>query len=164
MVSAHVVFIGAPLPLFPFHRDHTRLGKHTWRAPSGNTINVLMTPRMEVGGKGGGSHNLMGTIMILSCFSAWSYIFLSKSHCHSNLVTWIRHYRTEAIDSACAQRVPGVASCTLFERSVHLWQVALVPQLMYGWTLVARLRSGRSCPQTCRPFLTTLKWYGNETN
>ena len=44
MHSAHTNFVGTPLPQHPLLSGQTWWGPHTWRDPSGNTINDIHDP------------------------------------------------------------------------------------------------------------------------
>ena len=44
MHSAHTTFVGTPLPQHLLLSGQTWWGSHTWRAPSGNTINDIHDP------------------------------------------------------------------------------------------------------------------------
>ena len=44
MHSAHTTFVGSPLPQHSLLSGQTWWGSHTWRAPSGNTVNDFHDP------------------------------------------------------------------------------------------------------------------------
>ena len=44
MHSAHTTFVGTPLPQHSLLRGQTWWGPHTWRDPSGNTVNYIHDP------------------------------------------------------------------------------------------------------------------------
>ena len=44
MHSAHTTFVGAPLPQHSLLSGQTWWGPHTWRDPSGNTVNDIHDP------------------------------------------------------------------------------------------------------------------------
>ena len=44
MHSAHITFVGAPLPQHLLLSGQTWWGSHTWRAPSGNTVSDIHDP------------------------------------------------------------------------------------------------------------------------
>ena len=44
MHSAHTTFVGTPLPQHSLLRGQTWWGPHTWRDPSGNTVNDIHDP------------------------------------------------------------------------------------------------------------------------
>ena len=49
MHSAHTTFVGTPLPQHSLLSGHTWWGPHTWRDPSGNTVNDIHDP--AIGGQ-----------------------------------------------------------------------------------------------------------------